>query len=76
MNWQEAIEYAESLNVKQKAIFKSCELWQPKEGEVCIFEQYNLEYPIIARCTEKLKAESLSWEPFIGQLPSFLKDKE
>ena len=54
-------------------IYEVCELWKPEEGEICIFEQYALEYPIIARYTEKLKAESLRCEPFRGELPTFLE---
>jgi len=47
-----------------------CEYWYPEDGEVCIFESYEWDYPFIARCTDDLKRDCLNWEPFIGKLPS------
>jgi len=60
-----------------------CELWQPKEGEWCWFYSELNERPYIDKfITMKGDYYKTLWwndnfqfcEPFIGELPSFLKE--
>lgn len=64
---------------------EDCELWQPKEGEWCWFWSEGLLSPHIMEFTHMGKdgkgfcsgfAGYDYCEPFIGELPSFLKDGE
>lgn len=67
----------------------SLELWQPKEGEWCwskydglvqilkITDERYIVFPLSASekdCTIEYRLGGL--EPFIGELPSFIKDKQ
>ena len=64
---------------------KNVKLWQPKEGEWCWFrdnrgeaalKQFSQMCPIVA--TNYILKQGLisgTVEPFIGELPTFLKDK-
>ena len=48
-----------------------CELWQPKEGEWVIPNTKTTESFSVFRYTKNYKG--LELQPFIGELPSFLK---
>ena len=55
--------------------------WQPKEGEWCWIEESFAQYIRPSFCVRPNGTELTSFggfdsiEPFIGELPSFLKDK-
>ena len=55
-------------------------LWQPKEGEWCWFwngEGINSIDPFIARFNKCSRLNAFDYcEPFIGELPSFLKEQQ
>ena len=63
-----------------------CVLWQPKEGEWCWFWNKDSEMPPVLRRFKQTQKDGAHitkddcyfydyCEPFIGELPSFLKDK-
>lgn len=64
------------------------EKWQPKEGEWCLFLIKGKPYPLLAKFDKIVQIHGIQkyavidsyitfdyCEPFIGELPSFLKDK-
>lgn len=71
-------------------LLSNIELWQPKEGEWCLFSHYEIaEYATLSRfkeCmygtdgyTQYVNEQNCVYdrcEPFIGTLPTFIKDKE
>lgn len=64
----------------------SLELWQPKEGEWCWMWNDGFDKPYLEKLMKidkngKFYAKSVGdrfkhCEPFIGELPSFIKDKQ
>jgi len=66
---------------------KGLELWQPKEGEWCWFWNKDSEMPPVLRRFKQTQKDGAHitkddcyfydyCEPFIGTLPSFIKDKQ
>ena len=62
-----------------------CEIWEPKEGEWCWFTMSDGSKPLFGQFSGIYK-DKFTWdnryyfsdacEPFIGELPSFIKDNE
>lgn len=67
------IKRAEYEVEKGSFIDLDCTLWQPKEGEWVIPNTKTTESFNVFRYTENYKGFDL--QPFIGELPTFLKDK-
>lgn len=61
-----------------------CELWKPKEGEWCWYKHCLVKVLSIRDTSCQVSAPmfgeqwtgSIELEPFIGQLPTFVKDKQ
>ena len=82
IRWYEEIE--------DKDIANEWELWQPKVGEWCHFIIKNTKFSVVAKFKEKENGKFYCYldetvlldipfdycEPFISELPSFLKDNQ
>lgn len=82
---EEFRNYEDELN----DIFKSIKLWSPKEGEWCWFgtslvriesiSEYPTTYTLYTKTSDgqehRMVETDCKLEPFIGEFPSFIKDK-
>lgn len=65
-------------------LFKSLKPWQPKEGELVCVSNLDTSSFIVHKWTKKLGEAlnseynflNLVYEPFIGELPSFVKEMQ